>query len=476
MKKGRYDAAAPSFRGGLWPVSLRGQIVLIPTTLLFIGLIGMIGIVMLHAHARIATEIASGVQSGSDLVTAELRDVADASSTDVAFEHLEQALPQVRHVQFRLVHSGAAEQERTARTPDESGLRPRPWLARILAPQPVEQVFPVIVKGHSVGEVRLRSQSADEIGEIVDEVELFTAALLILSVLTVTALLWSVERSLRPLRLLAEGFNRLEFGQYEPIASIRLVELRRIGEQFNHLAQSLRRVTADNHRLVDKLLSVQEQERKELAAELHDEFGPTLFGIRAEAASIMRATLREQDGVWDHARTIADLTEAIQKLNYRMLDRLRPLVLEQMGFGAAVRQLVADWQARHPSLAWSLEMEGDFDDCEEASGLALYRILQECITNAVRHAHASGVLIQVKRLSNRDGGNSIFLSVRDDGRGFPDQFPQGFGLLGMAERVRQIGGVLKICNASPAGAVLEILIPAAVETLTRETIGADPAD
>jgi two-component system, NarL family, sensor histidine kinase UhpB len=150
-------------------------------------------------------------------------------------------------------------------------------------------VFPVTVRGAVVGQIRLRSNSADEIAEIVGEVELFSSALVALCLLIVGSLLWSIRRSLRPVQVLADGFDHLERGDYRPIAAIPVREFRRMGQQFNCLVQSLRRVTEDNHRLIDKLLSVQEEERKQLATELHDEFGPALFGIRAEAACILKS-------------------------------------------------------------------------------------------------------------------------------------------------------------------------------------------
>lgn len=464
--------------------SLRGQLVLIPTIMLLAGLVATVGTVLLGAHARIAAEVTSAMQLGHELVTTALRNVADASSPALAFEQLARDLPRVRHVQFELVPLDSTLFGGSYLRIGEGPPRSRPWLARLLAPSPTEQVFPVTVKSDVVGEIRLRSNSADEITEIVGEVELFSGALVMLCLLIATALLWAVRRSLHPLHLLADGFDRLERGDYRPIAPIPVVELRRVGQQFNRLAQSLCRVTADNHLLIDKLLSMQEQERQQLAAELHDEFGPVLFGIRAAATCILRlvpADGQQSAQVRTHAREIAELTDGIQKLNYRMLDRLRPLVLEQMGLSEAVRRLVASWQIRHPHITWLLTISRNFDEPAEAVSLTLYRVVQEAATNAIRHAHASKIEIRLERRASEGlhpagVAPSVLLAVEDNGRGLPDGLRNGFGFLGMTERVRQLGGALTIRNARPTGVVLQAEVPEQKQAIVAESMDADSTD
>jgi two-component system, NarL family, sensor histidine kinase UhpB len=457
--------------------SLRHQLVMIPSVILLAGLAATIGTVLLDAQARIAAEIRSAMELGRELVATSLHNVADASSPAFAFEKLAQDLPRVRHIRFELQPADTELFQGSYLTSGEDVSMPRPWLARLLAPPPREEVFPVTVRGEVVGTIRLRSNSADEIAEIVGEMELFSGTLVALCLLIVGSLLWSVRRSLRPVQVLAYGFDRLERGDYRPIASIPIVEFRRIGQQFNCLAHSLRRVTDDNHRLIDKLLSVQEEERKQLAAELHDEFGPALFGIRAEAACILRslpADMCQSAPIRAHAHAIAQFTDGIQKLNYRMLDRLRPLVLEQMGLGEALRQLLASWQMRYPHITWSLVIPRGFREPAEPVCLTLYRIIQEAVTNIIRHAEASAVELRLEREAS--AGPSIVLSVSDDGRGVPDNFRYGFGLLGMNERVRQLGGTLYIDRAHPRGVSVRAVIPEGAPASIKEPVDADSAD
>jgi two-component system, NarL family, sensor histidine kinase UhpB len=211
----------------------------------------------------------------------------------------------------------------------------------------------------------------------------------------------------------------------------------RVDRQFNLFAASLQRTTSDNRVFVDQLLSMQDHERKGVSVELHDEIGPVLFGIRAEAACIMRAVPRDTDS-FARAQSISKLTDGIQCVNYRLLERLRPLVLEQMGLPQALRQLLSTWQTRCPDITWPLDVPASLDSPDEIVALTLHRAAQEAITNAVRHAKAAKIDIQLAR----EQANGLLLTIRDNACGLADSFHYGFGLRAMTERVRQIGGSL----------------------------------
>lgn len=456
-------------RGRVWPRSLHGRLVLIPSALLMLGLLGTIGVILLHATSRISAEVTSSVQLAHDLAITALHNVADADSQSAAFAALAQDLPRVRHVQFDLVASDGTAQSTIEPSVDRVAPKHASILASLLAPPPVVQSFPVTVRGKDVSRLIVRSNPVDEIDEIIAEVELFSLVVIGLCLSTAGGLLLTVRRSLRPLQLLADGFDRLEHEDYRPIPDIPVTELARVARQFNLFAASLERVTSDNHLLVSELLSMQDHERKEVAAELHDEFGPVLFGIRAEAACIMKDVAHGTD-VFARAQSIAELTDGIQRVNYRMLERLRPLVLEQMGLPEALRQLLSSWQARSLDIAWSLDVSPGLGNPSETVALTLYRAAQEAITNAVRHAEATVIGVRLARAPT--GG--LALTIRDNGQGQPEAFRYGFGLLGMMERVRQVGGSMSVGSARP-GVVVSIAVPSH-EQQAMETVHANPAD
>jgi two-component system sensor histidine kinase UhpB len=309
----------------------------------------------------------------------------------------------------------------------------------------------------------MSAEPGDEVGEVWDELVFLISLLSAISVGVVSLIWLSTSITLRPLRELVAGLDRLERGQFDGLGEIRVAELRRVGEQFNRLAKSLARTEADNRLLIDRLMSVQESERKELARELHDEFGASLFGIRAAASCIIEAA--SADGseqqrfkeITERAGAISSLADAIQKHNYRILERIQPIVLNQMGLYNALRHLADAWCAAHRDFKCELTTPAEQPVLSEDVNLTIYRIVQECLTNVARHSKATNVRIAMNTAANQ----SMSIRVADDGVGLPRDFRFGFGFLGMSERVRKFGGRLKVSNGRKSGTLIEVVIPLA---------------
>ncbi len=460
---GAWWATAVAFVHTIWRrrpdlASLQTRLVLIPTVLLLLGMIAALGFILGGAHARVQAELRSGTRLGRLLIRDALNDIATASDPLQRTARMGARLPQVRHVEFALQPAPSlAGMLASVPFPSDAPDAPQ-WFFRLLAPSSPTELFPIVADGRTLGDVEMRTNPSDEIEEIWSETRLLAVLLGGLWVLIVAMICLAVRRSLRPMLAMAEAFDQLERGQFHLLPPIRVAELRRIGMQFNRLGRTLERAIADNRLLIDRMMSVQEAERKELARELHDEFGPALFGIRADASCILSVLKPESAPLRDieeRARSITTLADGIQRATYHMLDRLRPLVLDQMGLAEALRQLVSRWQARYPTLSCSLHVELAETEIDEAASLAIYRIVQECLTNVIRHAKARSVVVTV----DEGPGGIIHISVVDDGVGFPAGFRFGFGLLGMAERARQVNGRIAVRNTTAGGASVEISIP-----------------
>jgi two-component system sensor histidine kinase UhpB len=432
--------------------------------LLVLGLIVTVAFAFWGAQARVQAEVGSSLRLGRILVGAELLDVAQSSDPQRAFAELGAKLPRIRHIRFAVV---SADNQPFPSPPDSARAdegRPPRWFTSLFDPALVVESIPAQAAGSPLGRVEITSHPQDEIGEIWGELTYQTALLLTVAVIIAGLSFLTVTVALRPLSALARGFDRLERGDFTArLGPIRVSELSRIGVQFESLARSLARVTADNHMLIDRLISLQEAERKEIAHGLHDEFGPSLFGIRAAVACIETACAADPvdlSEIRDSTAMIADLTDRIQRINYRMLDRLRPLVLDQMGLEEALRQLIDDWRDRYPSLDWSLDMRCDAGITDERARLTLYRVVQECLTNIARHAGATAATVALDRASVDPGGRDcLHVTVADDDGGFPPDLHFGFGLLGITERVRALGGRLQISNAGAGGASVQVRMP-----------------
>lgn len=448
--------------------SLRLRLVLIPTVILACGLLVAATLALHGASTRIRREAASSLAVGRMLVQAALHTAADASSPREALQEVEAQLLRIRHLDIVVM---PGEQAETAGlTPLSLGDRPKvpAWFERTLRPPLAVETYPVVSHQERVGQVLLRSNPYDEMSEIWTDLRWLALLITLMSAVIVLLIYLATALSLRPLRALADSLDDLEQGRFRSSpAPVRLVELRRIGRRCHSLSQTLHRLSADNSLLIDKLISIQEAERREVAHELHDEFGPALFGIRAEVASIMRRcapeTVTKDDrlvAIAARAATISGLVDGIQHTNARMLARLRPLVLEEMGIEQALDQLIASWRQLRPEVAWSLGSSCSLDVMDDAVALVLFRLVQECLTNAARHAGACQVRV---KLSDAPGDARLQVTISDDGCGFaqPQQF--GYGLLGMTERVRSVGGRISMCNGAPgsaiSGATVDAVLP-----------------
>jgi len=226
------------------------------------------------------------------------------------------------------------------------------------------------------------------------------------------------------------------------------------------LSESLRHQSAQRGELLKRLITAQEDERKRVARELHDELGQPLTGLslRAEAMERLIAS--------DPARALKELDQ-IRALSIQSVDRmydlildLRPSALDDLGLTAAMRAH-AERLLAGTGVDFELDVQGMTGRLSPELETALYRTLQEALSNVVRHAEATRVRIALARHDGVFEGE-----VQDDGKGFDPQSlnldgqsPRGLGLLGMRERVTQCGGQLEIISQPGSGTLIRIRVP-----------------
>src|SRR6187551_864226 len=173
----------------------------------------------------------------------------------------------------------------------------------------------------------------------------------------------------------------------------------------------LRRLLRENRQLAQQALDAQEDERKHLARELHDELGQYLNAIKLDSQAIPAE--RPAEPVIAAAHRIAANADHVYATVGDMIRRLRPVALDELGLAAALEACIDRWRALKPSLTVRLAIEGDLQGLGEKLDLALYRIVQEALTNCVRHAEASWASVQLRR----EAGAGIDVTVEDNGRG-----------------------------------------------------------
>jgi len=450
--------------------SMRARLILIPSGLLALGIVTAIFVTLYGAKDRIRSEMASGVNLGSILIGYALDDVVVAAEPEEALQQLQDELAHIRHITVRYKRYWGGLNDYTA--PSAPNAEAPKWFLEFFEPERIVKTYPVTIKGQQHGELVMWTKPSDEVAELWNGLVFLTGLLAAISVGIVVLISLTANQMLRPLKDLVDGLGRLQRGQFSGLGEICVVELRQIGEQFNRLARSLARTEADNHLLIDRMMSIEEAERKELARELHDEFGASLFGIRAAASCIIEdascdLNAERTQEIISRAEAISALADSIQRQNYRILERIRPVILHQVGLLSATRHLVDDWRSAHRDVNCDLYLPAEQPAFDEEVSLTSYRIVQECLTNVARHARARSVRIALEINDARNesahastaGPRSIHVSIEDDGVGLPTDFRFGFGFLGMSERVRKLGGRLHVSNGARAGALIEAFIP-----------------
>jgi two-component system, NarL family, sensor histidine kinase UhpB len=226
------------------------------------------------------------------------------------------------------------------------------------------------------------------------------------------------------------------------------------------LAESrLARALADNRELARENLRIQEVERKHLARELHDELGQYLNAIKLDATAICDSNGTVAEFSVGTAAGIIATVDRIHGAVSAMIARLRPVGLDELGLVAAIECCIDQWRQRLPETQFTLSVQGDVEGLTENLNLTLYRVIQEGLTNAQKHANAKRIQIVAERLRSEQG-DEVRVSVADDGRGMEAGIRNSrFGLTGMRERVEMLGGTFALQSAPGNGVRVEARLP-----------------
>jgi len=275
-----------------------------------------------------------------------------------------------------------------------------------------------------------------------------------------------IGQALIPARTIIDGLRRLQQGDLGwRLPGFRTVEFNLIARAVNELAGELARTNAARTALTARLFQVQEEERRALARDLHDEFGQRLTATAALAASIETGAAPERTDLADDARAIVRIQKQMMENLRNALVRLRSQDIEEIGLEATLRQLVLDHNMRAASDAvFRLNVSGKLATLPKQVAIDIYRIAQECLTNAVRHGSPTEVQLSVERTAI--GDETIAVTVEDDGGGDAARLDrhQGHGILGIRERIAARGGSLSIRQAARGvrvSAIMPVMDPAA---------------
>jgi two-component system sensor histidine kinase UhpB len=455
-------------------LSLRARLNTLLALVMVLGLVTNIARLLLEAGPRVAAEDQSVVRLARGFVEALVSNLNDAPDPDARLDQIVEGLKQLRHVSITREPHPAASSPPAASVPSGAVAEPRQvpeWFLALIHPEQTTVDVPIAANGRSLGSLVITSHPTDEISEIWDgiitQIEIGSAIALALLFITMTV----VNRALAPIESLSDAMGAIEAGRYETrVEPSGSPELAAICRKLNDLAAVLGTTVEDKRRLAERVVSLQDVERKEIARELHDEFGPHLFALRAHASSLTRlADSSEPDlgALRKHVGAMLDQVNALQQFNRRVLERLRPVGLAELGLADALGALLRLWRDTYPGVVIETSISPSLGARGETAELTIYRVIQEALTNVFRHARATRVDIAVEPAAPRRTGTveteAVRVSVRDNGAGLPADHKQGFGMLGMRERVLALGGSMTVASTDQ-GVTVEALVPCEIQS------------
>jgi two-component system sensor histidine kinase UhpB len=351
-------------------------------------------------------------------------------------------------------------------------------LSRLLLPSETNVTlrYELEYRGESLGTLRILSNPLSEITKI-EKNGFRDLTLLSLTILAMAASIYfMVRRGLMPVGQIQAALTRLEAGELDTrLPQFRLKDLNDISKRFNLCAAAMQEAAAQRRELTRRLIDVEEEERKRLARELHDELGQSLTAIKFDAAYLVREAAGISSKIETCARGIEKVTSDIMEMIRGMLARLRPYGLETVGLRATVQELVNGWQVRVADrFRYTLKLVGPVNSLPPDLNITVYRLIQECLTNAVRYsrARAIDITLSVETTPGGDVPRRVGLSVQESeltAEG-PLFRTSGSGLLGMRERVESHGGELRLHIGRSGGMSLQAWMP--VTWRTEEAVNA----
>ncbi len=447
-------------------MSIRARLI-IGLGLLLLSTIGaMVTAMLVDARARVSSEVASSIRTTETLMRSALEPIERGEGDASQLAPLVSGLQHLRHVQIYLKSARPLSEDAPPMSDREA------WAEYIAGVPGPTVTVPVVIKGKHVDTVVIVPQSADEMEEVLETIGRLSVYALIFAAAAfpLTGLL--INRALEPVHALGTAMHAMESGNYDiGITQQGPPEIARICSQLNRLAAALKKTRAENQRLSTAMVRIQDEERRDIARDLHDELGPFLFSIRATGAALIRKFQKPEFDVSkavDLTENILEHVDSLQATNRRVLQQLSPVGLSELGLKGVLRANIDMWKRQPHSCDVEIELEGDLDALDETISTTVYRIVQEGVTNALRHANPTVVRASVvAEDGSGDGPGEVRIEIRDDGLGLPDETQPGYGLRGMHERVGALGGELTISPSENdnGGTLLRARIPLAAASL-----------
>jgi len=436
-------------------MSLKFRVLGAIAVLLVLALGAGAALLSFHAHTLVDLEVRTAFNGAEQSVRDMLR--SDVEHT-VTLREVVASFQGQRHVRAALVNESGKiiVQSDIGHLTDPAP----PWFARLMTPQTQLSVrIPINLPRYPCVMV-LTSDPRSEIAEVWGHVRDAFLIMLLFSVSTMIVMSVAVAAGLRFLGRFQNGLQGISDGRYDTHLDVKgPPEFSRLAQGFNHMASQLAHFSRSNRQLYGQLQTVQEEERAGIARDLHDEVGPYLFALQVDAKAINNI------GTPEAQRLGASVREAVIHIQSHVRDilrQLRPVTRLEFGLEAALRDLAAFWNRRAPKIRFQLDIHLSVAPGRRQEETA-YRIVQESISNAVRHGRPDVIRVDI----HSDAGQ-LSVMVEDNGGGLKGGAEEAgslaqAGIAGMRERVLALKGQLDIANIQGHGVRLFAVLPLARE-------------
>lgn len=442
-------------------MSLRFRVNLVISLIGFLCVLVMSYVLIDYKRRSIGQEIEAGTRVSIQLLQSILLSPVYTAEAPDPLANLTQYLSSVGRVRANEVRLYNNEGRLLYESPPSEYKQGRwapDWFTAMVAPDVAEVRLPL-----AQGSIVVTPDSSRSVLDAWDELGRFALFTLVFFVLLNIAVFRVLGRLLQPLKEVVAAMSAMEQGQYSVrLKHSDLPEFSTIAHSFNSMAATLEvaltteRELEQSRKLTQLIHSKLEDERRAIARELHDELGQCVTAIKTIGTAIANREQGQSPETRQNAQTIVEVASHIYDVVHSMIRQLRPSALDHLGLSDAIRELVSQYQHQHPQVHVALSIDGDLNRFDEHFNITVYRIVQECLTNVIKHAEASRVEVTLTLTASQ-----LNIAVSDDGKGLSGEYSERrrFGILGIKERVHALDGEVLTETGPEGGTLIRARLP-----------------
>jgi len=412
-----------------------------------------------QARSSVENEVDSSINLAVQMIEFGFSQLPDKSKENDAWLEQLATMQPVRHLNISIEDNieDNIEENKTASKSnkplyadeEEDDITPD-WFIKAVMVDFLTHNYDIKIADGSTKTIFITANPMDEISEAWGETKAFFWSIVLMLFIIFFTVNLVFNSMLQAVKTILSGLRQVESGHFDHVLPhFKIRELDAIATEVNGISVALKTAQQNNQALARHTMQIQETERQNMSREMHDEMGQSLTAIKAMAITCQQ----DNADVKTVTSSIVDICNHLSGVVRSMMKTLHPLSLTELGLEATLSDLVREWQRRSPELQFNLNYDAALEKLSHDITIHVYRIVQECLTNVVRHANASEVAVLVVKR-----GNKVWITVSDDGQGNQLNSP-GFGLLGMRERAENLGGQFTLESALNGGVNVVVQLP-----------------